>query len=434
MHQSSYHLMDQFRELVLRHFQPGIIRVLDVGSRDLCPTYRELFSDRERFAYFGLDIISGPNVDYVPRDPYVWEELKDESFEVIISGQAFEHIEFPWLIMEEMNRALKKNGLICIIAPSRGPEHRYPVDCWRFYPDGFRALAKWCGLEVVESKTSWGASGFIDESDQWGDSMCILLKAVSNTGSPAHMSFGSKATCMRNRLSPLAVASKDHNFSIERKDVIDLLIAEGIPAKRVLEIGCAGGATGRKLKEMLPVEYYIGVEISQQAAVLAQQYLDKVIVTDVEKTDLRDYGVREGECSLVLVLDVLEHLYDPWNTLASLTEYLKPEGYVVASLSNVQNIGIVRDLIKGKWEYKDTGILDATHLRFFTLAEIERLFSGAGLSVQRIARVLNSQLPADLQEKGNTLTCENISISNLSKDEVTEFLVYQYLIVARKRI
>ena len=105
-----------------------------------------------------------------------WPELQDESFEVIISGQAFEHIEYPWLIIEEMNRVLKKNGLICIVAPSRGPEHKYPVDCWRYYPDGFRALAKWANLEVLDAKTSWGKSGFTDGSDQWGDTFCILYK------------------------------------------------------------------------------------------------------------------------------------------------------------------------------------------------------------------------------------------------------------------
>ena len=176
MHQSSFHIITNFRELVEKNFPQEKIRLLDVGSYGVNGTYKEIFPDSEKYLYTGLDVNPGPNVDYVPSDPYCWPELQDESFDVIISGQAFEHIEYPWLIIEEMNRVLKKNGLICIVAPSRGPEHKYPVDCWRYYPDGFRALAKWVHLDVLDAKTSWGKSGFTDGSDQWGDTFCILYK------------------------------------------------------------------------------------------------------------------------------------------------------------------------------------------------------------------------------------------------------------------
>ena len=176
MHQSSYHIITRFRELVDKTFPQEKVKILDVGSYGVNGTYKEIFSDSAKYLYTGLDVNPGPNVDYVPADPYCWPELHDESFDVIISGQAFEHIEYPWLIIEEMNRVLKKNGLICIVAPSRGPEHKYPVDCWRYYPDGFRALAKWVHLDVLEAKASWGKSGFTDGSDQWGDAFCILYK------------------------------------------------------------------------------------------------------------------------------------------------------------------------------------------------------------------------------------------------------------------
>ena len=73
--------------------------------------------------------------------------------DVIISGQAFEHIEFFLLTWLGMVRVLKPRGLVFLIAPSRGPEHRFAVDCWRFYPDGYRALAKYGGLELVEVST-----------------------------------------------------------------------------------------------------------------------------------------------------------------------------------------------------------------------------------------------------------------------------------------
>ena len=176
MHQSSYSIMIGFKELVDKHFQDEKIAILDIKTYGMKDDYKNSFAEPEKYLYTGIDVNPEPNVDYTPADPYCWPELQDESFDVIISGQTFEHIEYPWLIIEEMNRVLKKNGLICIVAPSRGPEHKYPVDCWRYYPDGFRALAKWVNLQVLESKATWGKSGFTDGSDQWGDAFCILFK------------------------------------------------------------------------------------------------------------------------------------------------------------------------------------------------------------------------------------------------------------------
>lgn len=75
----------------------------------------------------------GPNVDVVLKNPYDWDAIESDSFDLVISGQAFEHIEFFWKTMEEMTRVLKKDGLLCLIAPNGFGEHRYPVDCYRFF-------------------------------------------------------------------------------------------------------------------------------------------------------------------------------------------------------------------------------------------------------------------------------------------------------------
>ena len=73
--------------------------------------------------------------------------------------------------MREIARALKPGGLCCILAPSAAPEHRHPVDCWRFYPDGFMALAHYAGLEVLEVRTDWEAE------DRWfADTLLIARK------------------------------------------------------------------------------------------------------------------------------------------------------------------------------------------------------------------------------------------------------------------
>ena len=434
MHQSSYNTIMRFRELVAKTFPQEKIKILDVGSYGVNGTYKEIFSNSEKYLYTGLDVNPGPNVDYVAADPYCWPELHDESFEVIVSGQAFEHIEYPWLIIEEINRVLKKNGLVCIVAPSRGPEHKYPVDCWRYYPDGFRALAKWVNLEVLEAKASWGKSGFSDGSDQWGDACCILFKPENQHNTIQPKRKAQSASRSTNYNNPLKQNKKNSYYGFARPEVVEGIIKNKIPAGKVLEIGCAGGATGKYLKERLSVQYYVGIDISPEAADIAKKHLDKIIVANIEETDLAsEYGLKRGEFDLLLSLDVLEHLYNPWDALADLSSYVKPGGYVVASLPNIQNITIVQDLIKGIWQYQDAGILDATHLRFFTLDEAKKMFSGAGLAIKSIEHVLNPSLDmAKLNESGNKYHEGNLEIANLNKNELIHLFTYQYILIAQK--
>lgn len=171
MHTSSY---EHMTSLVNRYLQAeSSLRVVDIGSYDENGTYRPLFS-KPGWQYTGIDLSAGPNVDLVLQSPYRFP-LPSGSVDLLISGQAFEHVEFFWLSWLEMVRVLRQGGHIFLIAPSRGPEHRYPVDCWRFYPDGFQALAKYAGLQVVEVHTDWEPSAHGD-SAAWGDTVGVFQK------------------------------------------------------------------------------------------------------------------------------------------------------------------------------------------------------------------------------------------------------------------
>jgi SAM-dependent methyltransferase len=166
MHRNS---IDHMRALVERYLEPGrSLLVGDVGSYDYTGSYRALFTD-PAWQYVGVDLNEGPNVDVVLPSPYQFP-FPDGHFDVLISGQAFEHVKFFWLTWMEMVRTLKPGGYIFLIAPSRGPEHRYPVDCWRFYPDGYRALAEYGKVDCLEAHTDWpaypGARGRV-----WGDTV-----------------------------------------------------------------------------------------------------------------------------------------------------------------------------------------------------------------------------------------------------------------------
>jgi SAM-dependent methyltransferase len=171
--------MTAFRDRYLSERVNESLRILDVGSQDVNGSYREIFSE-PLWSYTGLDMTAGANVDIVVRTPYVWNEVASGSVDVVVSGQAFEHIQYFWITMLEIARVLKTRGICCVLAPSSGPEHRYPLDCWRFYPDGMVSLAQFAQLETLEAVTQWDDTGDA-VSDAWHDSMLVCRKPDRGT-------------------------------------------------------------------------------------------------------------------------------------------------------------------------------------------------------------------------------------------------------------
>lgn len=145
------------KDFVEKNLPDKKLNILDLGSKvikgqEALGSYRQ-FIDNNKWKYTGADTDSGVNVDVVLYEQYKFP-FKDEAFDVVISGQTLEHIEYPWVWMRELARVLKKGGLCCIVAPAVIHEHKYPIDTYRYYPDGMRALAKWSGLEPIEVKRS----------------------------------------------------------------------------------------------------------------------------------------------------------------------------------------------------------------------------------------------------------------------------------------
>jgi len=180
MHKTSYQHMSRAVETYLATKAGSPLSILDIGSYDVNASYRPLFN-KAGWKYQGVDIAAGPNVDIVLDSVYRFP-FEANSVDVIVSGQTFEHVEFFWLTWQEMVRVLKPGGHIILIAPSRGLEHRYPVDCWRFYPDGYRALAKLGELEVLEVHTDWPVEWqswrkrLFRKSTLWGDTVGVFRK------------------------------------------------------------------------------------------------------------------------------------------------------------------------------------------------------------------------------------------------------------------
>jgi len=160
-------------------------RVVDFGSRTSgrqTTTHRELLTHHD-CALIGVDVVPGNNVDVVMSRPYRLP-LKSNSVDVVISGQVFEHIPFFWASLLEISRVLKRGGFFFLTVPSRGHVHTQ-VDCWRYYPDGIKAMAAFARLELLEAHTDFpptrpgGRHDYkrIDVPEHyWGDTTGVFKK------------------------------------------------------------------------------------------------------------------------------------------------------------------------------------------------------------------------------------------------------------------
>jgi SAM-dependent methyltransferase len=146
--------------------------VIDLGSQDVNGSLKSFVTPGMR--YVGVDFMAAKGVDVIIDDPYSLP-FPDGSVDIVVSSSCFEHSEMFWLLFLEIQRILKPTGLLYLNVPSNGMFHRYPVDCWRFYPDSGNALARWARrsgykTSLLESFTSE------QELDAWNDYVCVFVK------------------------------------------------------------------------------------------------------------------------------------------------------------------------------------------------------------------------------------------------------------------
>jgi 2-polyprenyl-3-methyl-5-hydroxy-6-metoxy-1,4-benzoquinol methylase len=163
--------------------------------------------------------------------------------------------------------------------------------------------------------------------------------------------------------------------------------------KRVLEIGCASGYVTRAL--VAQGNTVVGVEIDPEAAKTAAEHAERVVVGDLDDMDL-DVELGGDRFDVVVLGDVLEHLRDPLPVLRSARRLLVPKGFIVVSLPNIAHVDVRLMLLSGRWDYRDLGLMDRTHLRFFTRASARELLADAGLSVVDVDRVVVAAFATEL--------------------------------------
>lgn len=227
-------------------------------------------------------------------------------------------------------------------------------------------------------------------------------------------------TTATSRIPESAEDSQPDYYTCSRPEIQKLVRRD---ARRILDIGCAAGMLGYELKQKLGAEVW-GVEYVASVAKEAATRLDRVISGAIED-GLEQLPDRYFDT--IICADVLEHLINPWQLLKALASKLTADGEIVVSIPNVRHWQVIRTLLEGSWRYEDAGILDRTHLRFFTKSDAIKLFESSGYEIINGEAISyeGDNAPPDAVVKA-------LKIAGLAVDTLAEeSRHYQYLLVAR---
>ena len=209
-------------------------------------------------------------------------------------------------------------------------------------------------------------------------------------------------------------------FTNARFDLIKLLPANS--ENKVLELGSGGGDTLVEIKKRKLAKEVVGVELMEiPNANQSNPLIDQFILANVEKQDL---PLPNAYFDAILIGDVLEHLEDPWKTIAYLSQFLKKGGVFIVSVPNIQYYtAFYKIYIKGNFGYEKEGLFDKTHLRFFCKKNIEQLFTTPFLKVESITAIETV--------RGDKPTIKSV-FNLLTFKKLEQFLALQYIVVAKK--
>jgi GT2 family glycosyltransferase/2-polyprenyl-3-methyl-5-hydroxy-6-metoxy-1,4-benzoquinol methylase len=206
------------------------------------------------------------------------------------------------------------------------------------------------------------------------------------------------------------MSNYDFTLDMETDNSNSLILRNIKPGSVVLEMGCAHGRMTKYLKEQLNCEVYI-VEYDKTAGEVAKQYATASWVGeekgDIERfrwfTALNEAGIK---FDYIIYADVLEHLRAPDEVLKESVKLLKASGSVLCSIPNVAYNGLMIDLLQDKFEYRDTGILDKTHIKFFTHSSLQQFVGAAGLVVANEFNAINTVANSEFANSYNQLPKE----------------------------
>jgi 2-polyprenyl-3-methyl-5-hydroxy-6-metoxy-1,4-benzoquinol methylase len=213
--------------------------------------------------------------------------------------------------------------------------------------------------------------------------------------------------------------------------VLDLLVRE---PKFVLDVGCSIGDFAATIKTRFPQSRVWGIEPNRHAADMASRRIERVLCQSVEDVDWEREGVQRGDIDTVVLCDVLEHIYDPWKTLLTLRNLVASTAQLLVSIPNVRNAPLIQDLISGHWRYRKAGLLDITHIRFFTRQDMYRMFYQTGF---RVMATLSSRCPlsAEIFQKHinggfpQQVKLDSVSVTVHTSQDLSDLCTLQHIFI-----
>jgi O-antigen biosynthesis protein len=215
--------------------------------------------------------------------------------------------------------------------------------------------------------------------------------------------------------------------------LIDMIVE---PPRLVLDVGCYCGATGALIKERWPEAIVIGIEPLAEAADYAAGRIDRVLNCTLQEANFAEIGIAPNSFDAIIFADVLEHMYNPWSALEMAQTLLTEDGVVLASIPNVRNMGLINNLVNGTWKYEGAGLLDVTHIRFFTLAQVREMFAQTGYEIAALTHGIDppfAQLSEMEPDKPQVnLQFGSLGIMNASIADRRELATRQFFVRAFK--
>ena len=206
-------------------------------------------------------------------------------------------------------------------------------------------------------------------------------------------------------------------FARARREVLPFLPKS---IERMLDVGCGEGVTTALIRqEYTSITWAGGIELFADAALQAEKTMDRVWCGNFEELTF-EYDISPKTLDVVLCLDILEHLQDPWEAVRRITPLLKSDGRLIISIPNIRNWKFIKNLLfKGDFEYKNAGLLDRTHLRFFTRATAIKLAETGGLNTTYHGNI----------HPWKSFDMRNI-LSRVSLNRLDDLMIKQFVIVA----
>lgn len=204
---------------------------------------------------------------------------------------------------------------------------------------------------------------------RWGSGLLVFL-TIKDEEELHVLFFQFKERCSLGYLKPY--------YNCHRQD-LSRLITPG--NNRILDVGCGEGLLGKNLKQQGLASEVVGIEILPDVAKVAETRLDRVICWDIEMRMGR-LELDQESFDYIICGDVLEHLRDPWEVVKVLVALLKDDGFLIVSVPNIRHYSVMFSLLfLGEWKYEYHGIMDRTHLRFFTQKTVVHMLVDSGMYI-----------------------------------------------------